>query len=190
VFVNNFVCYSVLKMISNVVEKTNRVPFSLPLKQNDNDFKGKIRQTKKPWKSTTDCQFAQSEQPWDRLYKVQTLASKRRQYHYFDPQSPLDKLDFNIKTVYNQHTDVFVDCNMAVCQLETTENEDVHKRKLKNRTKLISPKHDPMKPPLLIETSKTRMHADKYPGAIVSHHSPASKGGYSRKKENQGFFAI
>ena len=91
---------------------------------------------KKPWKSTTDCQFAQSEQPWDRLYKVQTLASKRRQYHYFDPQSPLDKLDFNIKTVYNQHTDVFVDCNMAVCQLETTENEDVHKLVLNSTDEL------------------------------------------------------
>jgi len=55
---------------------------------------------------------------------------------------------------------------------------------------VVPPKHDPMKPPLHIEASKVRMHEEKYPGAIVSHHSPATKGGYSRKKENQGFFAI
>ena len=38
--------------------------------------------------------------------------------------------------MYNQHTDVFVDCNMAVCQLETTENEDVHKLVLNSTDEL------------------------------------------------------
>lgn len=78
---------------------------------------------KKPFKPINESSKAQGDEPWNRLYKKATLSSKRNQYHYYDPKSPSDKLDFAIKTIYDQHCDIFQNSNEVVYQQETyTDN--------------------------------------------------------------------
>jgi len=166
---------------------STRDPFPYPRQQNDNDFKGRLKPTKRPWPATTEEPLCQNEQPWNRLYNNQTLSSKRHTHHYFDPQSPLDKLDFAIKTEYDQHHDAFHDSNEIVFQRETCCND--HGRILKNRKKEVPPAFDPMYPPLRTEVSKKKPHPHKNPGAIQGHHTTTTNGGYSRKHDG-GFYVI
>jgi len=166
-----------------------RDPFPHPRYQNDDDFLGAIkpRPSKRPWKATTAPPGVFNEQPWNRLAKTHTLASKRHEYHYFDPQAPLDQFDFAIKAVYDQHCDAFRDCNEVVFQRETTTTD--HGRQLKNRVKEVPPPYDPMFPPLRIEGTRRKMHPSKNPGVIQGHHAPATNRGYSRK-HNGTFYVI
>jgi len=164
-----------------------RNPYPLLVYQNDNDFKGIQQQVKKPFKPINESSKAQGDEPWNRLYKKATLSSKRNQYHYYDPKSPSDKLDFAIKTIYDQHCDIFQNSNEVVYQQETyTDN---HGRILKNRKKETPPEIDPMYPPLKVSTSKKRGSPHKITGVIQGHHTAATNGGYSRKLDG-GFYAM
>lgn len=169
---------------------SGRNPFSFPMYENDHNFKGKLKTTKKPWTPTCDNNgAAQGQSPWKRLAETKTLSSKRREEHYFDPQTPLDKFDFEIKAVYDQFTDPFRDCNEVVRQRETVLPESVHGRQMKNRIKVVPPAFDPMYPPLRIEKQKRKPHPEKTEGLVKSHHSPTTNGGFSRGRTG-GFYVI
>lgn len=62
--------------------------------------------------------------PWVRLNKTPTLSSARREIFHFDPQAPNDKLDFVIKSTYDQHAE-FLKSNAEVkVQKETAGNPE------------------------------------------------------------------
>ena len=61
----------------------------------------------------------QQKDPWNRLNMTPTLQSVRRQANHYDPIAPNDALDFELKTAYNQHGDLFADKNYSVMQHET-----------------------------------------------------------------------
>lgn len=165
---------------------SGRNPFSFPPFQNDNNFKGKIEPTKKPWKAISDVPHAHGQAPWNRIYNNPTLASTRNQHHHFDQQAPLDKLDFAIKSLYDQHIDAFQNNNEVLFQRETCT--DTHGRKLKNRTKEIPPAFDPMYPPLQINASKKKADPNNVKGGMIQgHHSAATNGGYVRRHDG-GFY--
>jgi len=162
---------------------SNRNPYQFPQFENDDNFKGKRNITSKMPMCTAEAQG----DVFNRLFNKETLSSKRHEHHYFDPQSPLDSLDFDIKATYNQTTDAFMDCNQVVLQRETCT--DNHGRKLKNRVKEVPLPYDPMYPPLNVTTSKTKAHPHKNPGVVQGHHASSTNQGYVRKHDG-GFYVI
>ena len=61
----------------------------------------------------------QQKDPWNRLNMTPTLQSVRRRVNHFDPLAPNDALDFELKTSYDQHADLFQPSNYSVLQRET-----------------------------------------------------------------------
>ena len=61
----------------------------------------------------------QQKDPWNRLNMTPTLQSVRRMAAHHDPLAPRDALDFELKTSYDQHGDLFAPHNYSVIQRET-----------------------------------------------------------------------
>jgi len=166
-----------------------RDPYPFPKYENDGDFTG-VKATQvgirhRPKAGTTFLGAFSGERPWDRLHQTQTLSSQRRTVHHYDPQEPRDDLDFVVKSQYNHHKEFLKSKAETLFQPETIGM--YHGRKLKNK---------PPSPPPVIQQedivmkksiSKKNENINSINGAIASHHSAATNGGYSRKHDG-GFY--
>lgn len=164
---------------------SGRNPFPFPALQNDDNFVGQRSKMKTSFPIETS--EAQQQQPWKRLYNKPTLASKRQEIYHNDPRAPTDSLDFVIKSQYDHHNQFLSGCNDTLVQKETTTTD--HGRVLKNRVKEVPLAYDPMEPPLRSTASTNKGDPNNVDGAIQSHHSAATNGGYSRRHDG-GFYSI
>lgn len=160
-----------------------RDPYPFPRLQNDSDFCG--QQGKQVKEKGTLMQEGQEGTPWDRLNKTATLASSRREVFHYDPQAPNDSLDFVIKSTYDHHQEFLHSKAETLVQPETANLP--HGRVLKNRPPPEAPEIDLYKLPLMKSTSVQQQSIHSINGAIESHHSAATNGGYSRKHDG-GFY--
>ncbi|XP_040327134.1 cilia- and flagella-associated protein 276 isoform X1 [Herpailurus yagouaroundi] len=134
--------------------------------------------------------LAQQQEPWSRLNSTPTITSMRREVYFFDPEIPKDDLDFRLAALYNHHTGTFKNKNETLLHQETTQ--DTH-----GIIKTQFP-GEPLPPPLppsitsqanirhWINPKKESIHSIQ--GSIVSPHTAATNGGYSRKNDG-GFFS-
>nr|XP_060481168.1 cilia- and flagella-associated protein 276 [Panthera onca] len=166
-----------------------RDPFQHPTLDNDDSYLGKARASKKlPYKNPNH--LAQQQEPWSRLNSTPTVTSMRREVYFFDPEIPKDDLDFRLAALYNHHTGTFKNKNETLLHQETTQ--DTH-----GIIKTQFP-GEPLPPPLppsitsqanirhWINPKKESIHSIQ--GSIVSPHTAATNGGYSRKNDG-GFFS-
>jgi len=161
-----------------------RFPYNSPAREGDDDFLGKKRASvKTPFKEASKM----ASSPWNRLYSTPTLASTRKEIYHHEPEAPNDKLDFAIKSAYNQHAQFLSGNNETLYQKETVS--DNHGRKLKNRVKATPLPYDPMKPPLRSAGTVKKGDINNIDQSIVSHHSAATNRGYSRR-HNGGFYLV
>ncbi|XP_015197632.2 cilia- and flagella-associated protein 276 isoform X2 [Lepisosteus oculatus] len=117
----------------------SRDPFPYPKYENDDTFIGKPKNCQKvPYSKPTH--LAQNEDPWNRLNARATLSSARREVLYFDPEVPQDRLDFQLKSLYDHHEEFLKDKNETLYQRETfTEDHGepsqcIHKPRLLQET--------------------------------------------------------
>ncbi|XP_063720895.1 cilia- and flagella-associated protein 276-like [Symsagittifera roscoffensis] len=167
---------------------SSRDPFPLEKYQNDDNFRGKPTCTMpRLYKEATHLD--QQKDPWNRLNMTPTLQSVRRMAAHHDPLAPRDALDFELKTSYDQHGDLFAPHNYSVIQRETLKLP--HSRVLKNREKPTKLAHNPMYPPLKIGEgqNRRRMDPNNIKGAIVGIHTEITNPGYSRKTDGGIFTA-
>jgi len=161
-----------------------RFPYNSPALEGDDDFLGQKRSSvKTPFKAASNM----ASSPWNRLYSTPTLASQRKEIYHYDPEAPNDKLDFAIKSAYNQHAQFLSGNNETLYQKETVS--DTHGRKLKNRVKADPLPYDPLQPPLKSAGTTKKGDINNIDQSIVSHHSAATNRGYSRR-HNGGFYLV
>uniref|UniRef100_G3T233 Cilia and flagella associated protein 276 n=1 Tax=Loxodonta africana TaxID=9785 RepID=G3T233_LOXAF len=132
--------------------------------------------------------LAQQQEPWSRLSSTPTITSMRRDAYFFDPKVPKDDLDFRLAALYNHHTGAFKNKNEILVHQETIQ--DTHGI-VKMPEEFLPPP-----PPLPITSlanirhwinpKKESIHSIQ--GSIVSPHTAATNGGYSRKNDG-GFFS-
>ncbi|XP_031571188.1 uncharacterized protein C1orf194 homolog [Actinia tenebrosa] len=158
-----------------------RDPYPFPRLQNDTDFAGNQPKQVQKGKET----MKDNGQQWDRLYKTATLSSSRREVFHYDPQAPQDSLDFVIKSRYDNHHEFLKSKAETLTQPETLGLQ--HGRVLKNRPPSPEPPIDIYKLPLMRSTAVKKESNNSTNGAIESHHSAATNGGYSRKHDG-GFY--
>ncbi|KAI5938597.1 cilia- and flagella-associated protein 276 isoform X1 [Manis javanica] len=164
-------------------------PFQPPKLDNDGSYLGKLQVSKKvPYKNPTH--LAQQQEPWNRLSSTPTITSMRQDVYFFDPQIPKDDLDFRLAALYNHHTETFKNKSEILIQQETTQ--DIHGiNKIQFPGEFLAP---PPPPPITsqanirqwINPKKESIHSIQ--GSIVSPHTGATNGGYSRKNDG-GFFS-
>ncbi|XP_073229872.1 protein CFAP276-like [Porites lutea] len=162
-----------------------RDPYPFPRLQNDSDFCGQQGKQVKERGTLNNTGTSQEGSPWDRLNRTATLASSRREIFHHDPQAPNDSLDFVIKSTYDHHKEFLSSKAETLVQHETVGLP--HGRILKNRPPPEEPEIDLYKLPLMKSTSVQRQSIHSINGAIESHHSAATNGGYSRKHDG-GFY--
>ncbi|XP_058394680.1 cilia- and flagella-associated protein 276 [Diceros bicornis minor] len=165
-----------------------RDPFQRPTLDNDDSYLGKLRTSKKlPYKNPTH--LAQQQEPWSRLSSTPTASSMRRDAYFFDPEIPKDDLDFRLAALYDHHTGTFKNKSEILLHQETTQ--DTHGIKIQFPGECLPP---PPLPPITsranirhwINPKKESIHSIQ--GSIVSPHTAATNGGYSRKNDG-GFFS-
>ncbi|XP_075470135.1 cilia- and flagella-associated protein 276 isoform X2 [Ascaphus truei] len=100
-------------------------------------------------------------------------------------EAPSDSLDFNLKSLYDQHDSLMSDRNETLYQKETFTED--HGRILKNRVKEPPPKME--KSGVRQWASPQKLTVYSIDGAIVSHHTAATNRGYSRKQDG-GYYSI
>lgn len=159
-----------------------RNPYPFPRLENDENFK---KENQEHIKGQQITQKEGSDQ-WNRLFRTETLSSKRREVFHFDPQAPNDSLDFVIKSAYNHHGEFLSSKAETLVQPET--KDFIHGRVLKNRPPPAGPAIDLNKLPLRMSSSNKKESINSVTGAIESHHSAATNRGYSRKHDG-GFYA-
>ncbi|KXJ11824.1 uncharacterized protein C1orf194 homolog [Exaiptasia diaphana] len=157
-----------------------RDPYPFPRLQNDTDFAGSEAKQINPVQTSS----YKGEQ-WDRLYKTATLSSLRREVFHNDPQAPRDSLDFVIKSTYDNHAEFLKSSAETLVQPETVGGP--HGRVLKNRPPPPEAPIDIYKLPLNRSSAVKRESVHSINGAIESHHSASTNGGYSRKHDG-GFY--
>ncbi|XP_028407971.1 uncharacterized protein C1orf194 homolog [Dendronephthya gigantea] len=162
-----------------------RNPYPFPRLENDDNFV-KENQKQACKHSMKFNEKTNGQDQWNRLFRTETLSSKRREVLHFDPQAPNDSLDFVIKSTYNHHGEFLSSKAETLVQPET--KNFAHGRILKNRPPPAGPKIDLNKLPLLISSSSKKESVHSVTGAIESHHSAATNRGYSRKHDG-GFYA-
>ncbi|KAL2772130.1 protein CFAP276 isoform 2, partial [Daubentonia madagascariensis] len=143
---------------------------------------------KLPYKNPTH--LAQQEEPWSRLSSTPTITSMRRDAYFFDPKIPKDDLDFRLAALYNQHTGVFKNKSEILLHQETIQDTRGF-IKIQFPGEFLPP---PPTPPITswanirhwINPKKDSIHSIQ--GSIVSPHTAATNGGYSRKNDG-GFFS-
>ncbi|XP_074044432.1 cilia- and flagella-associated protein 276 [Macrotis lagotis] len=139
-----------------------------------------------------DCEKAQNQNtrpqdPWNRLHAATTIASIRRDVYFYDPEIPLDDLDFRITSLYNHHTGLLQDKAQVLIHQETIN--DTH-----GAIKLQNPDEIQPLPPITsratirqwVSPKKDSIHSVQ--GIIVPPHNAATNGGFSRKNDG-GFFS-
>ncbi|KAM5295216.1 cilia- and flagella-associated protein 276 isoform 2-T4 [Glossophaga mutica] len=166
-----------------------RDPFQQPMLDNDDSYLGKLRASKQ-----LSCKdpphLAQQQEPWNRLNSTQTITSMRRNAYFFDSEIPKDDLDFRLAALYNHHTGAFKDKSEVLLHQETTQGMS-GSIKLQFPGEVLPP---PSPPPITsranirhwINPKKDSIHSIQ--GSIVSPHTAATNGGYSRKNDG-GFFS-
>uniref|UniRef100_A0A8C4PFM0 Chromosome 1 open reading frame 194 n=1 Tax=Equus asinus asinus TaxID=83772 RepID=A0A8C4PFM0_EQUAS len=164
-----------------------RNPFQQPTLDNDDSYLGKMRASKKlPYKNPTH--LAQQQEPWNRLNSTPTINSMRRDAYFFDPEIPKDDLDFRLAALYDHHMGMFKNKSEILLQQETTQDT---RGKIQFPGECLPP---PSLPPITsranirhwINPKKESIHSIQ--GSIVSPHTAATNGGYSRKTDG-GFFS-
>ncbi|KAK3700696.1 hypothetical protein QZH41_015638 [Actinostola sp. cb2023] len=157
-----------------------RDPYPFPKLQNDTDFAGsQADQVVDSAKGPTDT--SSQSAPWNRLYKTPTLSSARREVCHYDPKAPRDSLDFVIKSAYDHHQEFLNSNAETLFQPETLGAP--HGRILKNRPPPPEPPIDIYKLSIMRSTAVKRESIHSNNGAVESHHSAATNGGYSRKHD-------
>lgn len=166
-----------------------RDPLQRPTLENDDSYLGKLRASKKlPYKNPTH--LAQQQEPWSRLSSTPTITSTRRDIYFLDPEIPKDDLDFRLAALYNHHTGTFKNKSEILLHQETTQ--DIHGI---IKTQFPGELLPPPPPPSVtsranirhwINPKKESIHSIQ--GSIVSPHTAATNGGYSRKNDG-GFFS-
>ncbi|XP_071816436.1 protein CFAP276-like [Apostichopus japonicus] len=169
------------------MEMSTRDPYPFPQLQNDSDFmNGQNFTTNVAYSEPTH--LAQKKDPWNRLYETCTLTSARREVHHYDPKAPKDSLDFILKADYDHHNQLLEPTSRTLIQPETIGKD--HGRILKNRVQkevvTDEEKTEPSIKKVSIQNPK-KESIDSVKGAIESHHSAATNGGYSRKHDG-GFY--
>ncbi|XP_069046377.1 cilia- and flagella-associated protein 276 isoform X1 [Lepisosteus oculatus] len=163
----------------------SRDPFPYPKYENDDTFIGKPKNCQKvPYSKPTH--LAQNEDPWNRLNARATLSSARREVLYFDPEVPQDRLDFQLKSLYDHHEEFLKDKNETLYQRETFTED--HGRILKNRVKEKPPQPELQKLPIKFWVSPQKASIYSIEGTIESHHNASTNRGYSRKQDG-GFYS-
>ncbi|KAG8511565.1 hypothetical protein J0S82_004952, partial [Galemys pyrenaicus] len=133
--------------------------------------------------------LAQQQEPWRRLSSTPTITSLRRDIYYFDPKIPKDDLDFRLSALYNQHTGMFNNKNEILLHQETVKDTHGVVDQFPGECLVPAPP-----PPITsranirhwINPKKESIHSIQ--GSIVSPHTAATNGGYSRKNDG-GFFS-
>nr|CAH8825665.1 unnamed protein product [Trichobilharzia regenti] len=125
-----------------------------------------------------------ANEPWyDRLYHNKTMSSTIKYVNFKNPEAPLDKLDFALKSVYDQEVELI---NGKPLPPLTTKDEN----ELIVRNKVVGPEaHSFPKAgrSLIIWNNPTKDSVHKADNAICGHHSQETNAGYSRKP-NGGHF--
>ncbi|KAL0604324.1 Protein C1orf194 [Plecturocebus cupreus] len=165
-----------------------RDPFQQPTLDNDDSYLGDLQASKKlPSKNPTH--LTQQQEPWSRLHSTPTITSMRRDAYYFDPEViPKDDLDFRLAALYNHHTEAFKNKNEILLHQKTTQ--DIRGTNIQFPGEFLTPPT----PPITflanirhwINPKKESIHSIQ--GSIVSPHTAATNGGYSRKKDDIHIF--
>ncbi|XP_048219705.1 protein CFAP276 [Perognathus longimembris pacificus] len=142
---------------------------------------------KSPYKSPTH--IAQQQEPWRRLSVIPTFTSTRRETYLFDPKIPKDDLDFRLSALYNHHNGLFKNKTEVLFHKESSQDTKGVKSQFPGQCVPLPP------PPSTtslgnirhwINPQKESIHSIQ--GSIVSPHTAATNGGYSRKSDG-GFFS-
>ncbi|KAM9692561.1 cilia- and flagella-associated protein 276 isoform 2-T2 [Dama dama] len=145
------------------------------------------RREKLPCKNPTH--LAQQQEPWCRLSSTPTITSMKRDVLFFYSEIPKDDLDFRLAALYNHHTGTFKNKSEILTHQETIQ--DTRRIKTQFPGEFLPA---PQPPPITsranirhwINPKKESIHSIQ--GSIVSPHTAATNGGYSRKNDG-GFFS-
>ncbi|KAJ1063539.1 hypothetical protein K5549_000036 [Capra hircus] len=169
-----------------------RDPFQNPALDKDDSYLGKSRASKKlPYKNPTH--LAQQQEPWCRLSSTPTITSMKRDVCFFHSEIPKDDLDFRLAALYNHHTGTFKNKSEILTHQETIQ--DTHGSSSRIKTQFPGEFLPPPQPSPItsranirhwINPKKESIHSIQ--GSIVSPHTAATNGGYSRKNDG-GFFS-
>ncbi|XP_031231056.1 protein C1orf194 homolog isoform X1 [Mastomys coucha] len=161
--------------------------FSNPALSDEDAHLGNLRASKKlPYKNPTH--LAQQQDPWSRLSSTPTVTSIRRDVYFFDPKIPKDDLDFRLAALYDHHTGAFKNKTEILLHQETIE--DIKGTKIQFPGECFHAPSAPITSRITIRhwinPKKESIHSIQ--GSIVSPHTAATNGGYSRKNDG-GFFS-
>ncbi|XP_039697001.1 cilia- and flagella-associated protein 276 isoform X2 [Pteropus medius] len=148
----------------------------------------RIKQIKKsPHKNPTH--LAQQQEPWSRLNSTPTITSMRRDAYFFDPEIPKDDLDFRLAALYDHHMGAFKNKSEILIHQETIQDTHAIMKIQSPGGLLPSPTSSITSQANIrhwINPKKDSIHSIQ--GSIVSPHTAATNGGYSRKNDG-GFFS-
>ncbi|XP_006866067.1 PREDICTED: uncharacterized protein C1orf194 homolog [Chrysochloris asiatica] len=130
--------------------------------------------------------LAQQQDPWSRLSSTPTITSMKRDADFFDSKIPKDDLDFRLTALYNHHTGAFKNKSEILIHQDTSM--DTHGMKI---SEFLPPPQLPTVTSFAnirhwINPKKESIYSIQ--GSIVSPHTAATNGGYSRKNDG-GFFS-
>ncbi|XP_041656099.1 protein C1orf194 homolog [Cheilinus undulatus] len=108
---------------------SSRNPFPFPKFENDLTLGGFRPQQRRTCNKPTH--IAQTEEPWSRLNDTATFSSTRRSIMHYEFQGPKDSLDFQLKSLYDHHKDLFGRKNQIFYQRETFSEDQRKQEKLK-----------------------------------------------------------
>uniref|UniRef100_A0A5F8GYP6 Uncharacterized protein n=1 Tax=Monodelphis domestica TaxID=13616 RepID=A0A5F8GYP6_MONDO len=146
------------------------------------------RESQKP-RFTSPTPVIKQLDPWNRLHATSTIARIRGSVYFYNPDVPLDDLDFRITSLYNHHMGYLQDKAQTLIHEETI-NDTHGVIKFQDPHEIICPSLPPIPPGTMrqwVNPKKESIHSTK--GSITSPHLPTSNGGYSRKTDG-GFFSI
>ncbi|XP_067863934.1 cilia- and flagella-associated protein 276 [Heptranchias perlo] len=190
-----------------------RDPFPFPKYENDDDFRGRKRETQ-CHRYLQPTHLAQQEDPWNRLNAAETVASASKGIYLYNPKAPRDSLDIHLNAVYDHSKEFLKQKNEVLLQKSTCDpqrgcwsstNDQVQEETFRKKLAKDAVQKDicgcvPIKEeigaPNLRERSPprhwmspTKLSIHSMDGAIRSQHTAATNGGYSRKIDG-GFFTI
>nr|XP_048299470.1 protein CFAP276 isoform X2 [Myodes glareolus] len=148
---------------------------------------GNLRASKKlPFNCPTH--LAQQQEPWNRLSSTPTVTSMRRDAYYFDPKIPKDDLDFRLAALYDHHTGAFKNKTETLLHQETIQDISGRKSQIPGECFHSPPAPITSRANIRHWINPKRESIHSIQGSIVSPHTAATNGGYSRKNDG-GFFS-
>ncbi|XP_049621810.1 cilia- and flagella-associated protein 276 [Suncus etruscus] len=162
-------------------------PFQRPTDDSGSHL-GHLQTSKKePPKNPTH--LIQYQDPWDRLNSTLTVTSMRRGIWFFDPEVPKDDLDFRLAALYDHHTGSFKNKCEILLQKETIQNShSTPSSRLQFPGEHQTPQTFIIQDNIKKWVSPKKESIHSIQGSIVSPHTAATNGGYSRKNDG-GFFS-